>query len=202
MPDQKQTKEIMKPRRKMGKTLLVNSQHNSDTQIDASYFNNTNLTGLVKTTYKDGKFFLLFGDYLQAKDALNKLKKEFNYFVKFVHYNIFFKCSQLVNETPTKDFEHTTFKEAMRKLVQEKTNGHVLYAPRLYLTSDKKKYVGCGNITVDTKECEEELLNRDGSLKFSKIGENNRFEVAFYRFRQGRDDVITNKAPYHDVNAN
>lgn len=201
MPELTQTKETMKPRRKMGKTLLVNSQRDSDTQVDASYFTDANLTGLVKTTQKDGKFFLLFGDYLQAKDALIKLKKEFNYFVKFVHYNIFFKCSQLVDETPSKDFEHTTFKEAMRKLVQEKTNGHVLYAPRLYLSSDKKKYVGCGNITVDTKECEEDLLNRNGSLKFSKIGENSKFEVAFYRFRQGRDDVITNNAPYHSVSS-
>jgi len=186
MSDTKNIKD-MKPRRKMGKTLLVSPQRDSDTKVDGAYFTKENLTGLVKFTEKDGKYFILFGDYSQAKDALIKLKKEFNYFVKFVHYKIFFKCSQLTNETPSEDFEHKTFKDAMRGLVQEKTNGHVLYAPRLYLSQDKKSYVGCGNITVDTKECEDALLDKNGELKFSKIGESGKYEVAFYRFRPNKE---------------
>lgn len=188
MPETTNNKQ-MKPRRKMGKTLLVSPPRASDVVVNGDYFTKENLTGLEKVTEKDGKFFLLFGDYSQAKDALIKLKKEFNYFVKFVHYKIFFKCSQLADQTPNEEFEHKTFKEAMRNLVQTKTNGHVLYAPRLYLTPDKSKYVGCGNITVDTKECEDSLLDRDGSLKFSKIGENGTYEVAFYRFRSNRDET-------------
>lgn len=186
MPETTNNKD-MKPRRKMGKTLLVSPQRDSDVVVDGKYFTKENLTGLEKVTEKDGKYFLLFGDYSQSKDALVKLKKEFNYFVKFVHYKIFFKCSQLSDETPSEDFEHKTFKEAMRNLVQIKTNGHVLYAPRLYLTQDKKSYVGCGNITVDTKECEDALLDKNGELKFSKIGEGDKFEVAFYRFRPNKE---------------
>lgn len=179
-----------KSRRKMGKTLLVSPQRNSNETIDSSYFTKDNLNGLEKVSEKDGKFFILFGDYTQAKDALIKLKKEFNYFVKFVHYKIYFKCKQLCDETPDKEFEHTTFKDAMRKLVQTETNGHVLYAPSLYLTRDKSSYIGSGNITVDTKECEDALLDKNSNLKFSKIGENDKYEVAFYRYRSNKEDVI------------
>lgn len=176
-----------KPRRKMGKTILVSSQRDSDKTVDSKYFTKENLSGLEKVTEKDGKFFILFGDYTQAKDALLHLRKEFNYFVKFVHYKVFFKCSQLEDVTPSVDFEHGEFKDAMRKLVQENTNGHVLYAPRLYRSnSDKNKYVGCGNITVDTKECEDALLNKEGTLKFSKIAD--KYEVAFYRFRPNKEE--------------
>lgn len=177
----------MKPRRKMGKTILVSSQRNTDTVVDKSHLTEETLKGLLKTTEKDGKFFLLFEDHLKAKDALFHLRKEHNYFVKFVHYKIFFKCSQVEAETPSEEFEHKTFKDAMRALVQSKTNGHVLYAPRLYRSVDKKKYIGCGNITVDTKECEDALLATDGELKNSKIGENGTFEVTFRRFRPNKE---------------
>ena len=174
----------MKSRRKMGKTLLVSSQRNTDTIVDKAHLTEDKLDGLLKTTEKDGKFFLLFENHLKAKDALFYLRKEHNYFVKFSHYKIFFKCVQLESETPSEDFEHKVFKDAMRALVQSKTNGHVIYAPRLYRSSDKSKYIGCGNITVDTKECEDALLSNDGELKNSKIGESGKFKVTFRRFRQ------------------
>lgn len=175
----------MKPRRKMGKTLLVSTQRNTDSVVDSSHFSGDKLKGLQKTTEKDGKFFLLFEDYSQAKEALHYLRKEFNYFVKFVHYKIFFKCSQLESETPNEEFEHNTFKNAMRTFVQSNTNGHVLYPPRLYRTTDKTRYVGCGNITVDTKESEDALLSSDGDLKNSKLCD--KYEITFYRFRAQRD---------------
>lgn len=180
------TTKMKQHRRKMGKTLLVSSQKGQEETIDASYFTSSNLTGLQKVTDKEGRYFLLFGDYSQAKDALIHLRKEFHYFVKFVHYKIFFTCSQLTEVTPSADFEHETFKTAMRELVQGKTNGHVLYPPKLYLSNDKTSYTGCGNITVDTKECEDALLTKNGDLKFSKIGSKGQFEVAFYRFRQNK----------------
>ena len=52
----------MKPRRKMGKTILVSSQRNTDTVVDKSHLTEETLKGLLKTTDKDGKFFLLFED--------------------------------------------------------------------------------------------------------------------------------------------
>lgn len=192
MSETQNTKE-MKPRRKMGKTILVSQQRDSTTPVDKSNLTEEKLTGLKSISEHDGKYFLVFGDYSQAKDALIHLRKEFNYFVKFVHYKVFFKCSQLTDETPSQEFEHSTFKNAMRELVQNKTNGHVLYAPRLYRNNEKTQYVGCGNITVDTMEAQNALLNKDGPLKFSKIGEDNKYEVAFYRFRSSKGNNQSNE---------
>lgn len=176
-----------KPRRKMGKTLLVSPQRDSDTKVDGTYFTEENCKGLQKSTEKDGKFFLLFDDYKNAKDSLFKLRKDFNYFVKFAHYKVFFKCDELESETPSSDFEHDTFKNLMRTLVQDNTNGHVLYPPVLYKdkNSSEDKYTGCGYITVDTKESEEELLDKD-KMKNSKLGD--KYTLTFYRYRVRRNE--------------
>ena len=183
-----ETKTNKTARRKMGKTLLVSTQRDSDTTIDGKYFTVENCKGLEKVTEKDGKYCLLFSDYSTAKDSLFHLRKEFNYFVKFVHYKVFFKCKQLGDVTPSDDFEHGEFKNAMRGLVQDKTNAHVLYAPRLFRIKDGEdwKYTTSGYITIDTKEGEEALLDKE-QLKFSKIGDD-KYEVAFYRYRVKRDE--------------
>lgn len=183
-----ETKTNKTARRKMGKTLLVSTQRDSDTTIDGKYFTVEHCKGLEKVTEKDGKYFLLFSDYSTAKDSLFHLRKEFNYFVKFVHYKVFFKCKQLGDVTPSDDFEHGEFKNAMRGLVQDKTNSHVLYAPRLFRVKDGDdwKYTTSGYITIDTKEGEEALLDKE-QLKFSKIG-GDKYEVAFYRYRVKRDE--------------
>lgn len=186
-----ETKTSNTARRKMGKTLLVSTQRDSDTTIDSKYFTVEKCEGLEKVTEKDGKYFLLFSDYTTAKNSLFHLRKEFNYFVKFVHYKVFFKCKQLGDVTPSDDFEHGEFKNVMRSLVQTKTNAHVLYAPRLFRIKDRDdgdnwKYTTSGYITIDTKEGEEALLDKD-QLKFSKLGDD-KYEVAFYRYRVRRDE--------------
>lgn len=182
--------ENKRRRVKMGKTLKVSVYRDTNDTVDSSLFTKDTLTGLEKVTERNGIYFLLFSDYLKAKDALIKLKKETNYFVVFNHYRIFIKCSQLVEQTPSEDFKHKVFKDAIRKLVQEKTNGHVIYPPRLYINRETGVYTGCGDITVDTKESEEALLDKDGELKFSKIGEKGELEVAFYRYRMNRVDSV------------
>jgi len=164
---------------RMGKTLLVSPQRDSDTGIDK-----TNLEvfeGHVGTTERGDKYFMVFEDYMKAKDALVKLRREHNYFVKFVHYKVFFKCSQIENKELNEDFEHKQFKKIMSDFIKDNTNSHLLYTPKLFRTPDRTKYVGSGIITIDTKEAELKLLNSK-ELKYSKL-DGNKYEVAFYRFK-------------------
>ena len=178
-----------RPRRKMGKTILVSPQRDSNVNVDESNLTKEKCIGLQKSTEKDGKFFLLFDNYNNAKNALYKLRNEFNYFVKFAHYKVFFKCDEVQTVTPSSDFEHDTFKNLMRNLVQNNTNGHVLYPPVLYKdkNSEDDKYTGCGYITVDTKESEEQLL---GDMKESTM--DDKYKLTFYRYRLHGPDETDN----------
>jgi hypothetical protein len=172
--------ETKKNLRKAGKTLLVLGRNNTD--VDTSYFTESNLKGMVSSTTVQGKtHFLLFKDVPSAIKALKILRhlEDKDYLVKFVHYQVFFTCKQLEGVKVSEKVEHGELKNQFRKFLGEKTNAQLLYPPRIYRKGEE--YMGCGYLTLDTKDAVDALLSED-KLKTSTL--ENGYEVTFYRYRK------------------
>lgn len=180
--------------RKAGKTLLVLGRNNTD--VETSFFTEKNLKGLVShTTVQTKTHFLLFNDVPNAIKALKTLRhlEDKDYLVKFVHYQVFFTCKQLEGVKVSEKLEHGELKNQFRKFLGEKTNAQLLYPPRIYRKGEE--YMGCGYLTLDTKDAVDALLSED-KLKTSKL--ENGYELTFYRYRknermeEGQDNEAVN----------
>lgn len=164
--------------RKAGKTLLLKEKDGSS--IDETWFKSLDGLSSHYKTEKTGSYFLTFEDTGKSLDALKVLRKEHDQelMVKFAHYKVFFTMEGLSDET-----DYNTVKEKHIKFVQDSTNSEVLY----YKLYRKKSYLGCGDLTIDTKEALDKLLSKDEKKEFDL--ENGNTGV-FYRFnRKGGSDV-------------
>tara|TARA_B110000908_G_C10243207_1_gene447246 strand:+ start:560 stop:1141 length:582 start_codon:yes stop_codon:yes gene_type:complete len=142
--------------RKSGRTLVLKLRDDS--------FDVTSLETLLglkdSTTTPNNAVFLTFDTKENSLEALKSLKKnnkeELN--VKFAHYKAFFKMEGLSN-----DIEYDTVKTTHTTWVENNTNGEVLYY-KLYRKNNE--FLGCGDITVDTKEALDALLSEDKHKEF------------------------------------
>jgi len=161
---------------KPGRTLLVKP---TNTNFDASVF--ATLTGYTSTyhTEKSNTYFITFSTPDQANKAMSELKDVRS---KFAHYRVFFKMEGLTNSV-----DYNTFKSAHSDLITKNTNSSVLYY-KLYRKNDA--YIGCGDFTVDTKECFDALLNGDGLKNFTVDG------LSGVHFRYKKTDT-TPQPPRH-----
>jgi hypothetical protein len=143
--------------RKAGKTLLV--------KVLSDSFNTSVLSfkGLQSSHHSEGSqsYFLTFGDVKQSLSALRELRKNHgdSVRVKFAYYRIFFEMENL-----TDDMEYNTVKTQHRDMVQEKTGSSVLYY-KLYRKNNS--YIGCGDMTIDTKEAFDQLMREDKMKHFT-----------------------------------
>jgi hypothetical protein len=153
-------KSVVKP----GRTLLVSASTGSTVPESAV----TNLQGLTKSfSTKNGSYFLTFDTIENAVNYHNKIKDEYpNLKDKFARYQLFFTLSGLTNED-----DYTAVKKMLVEYVEQKTGGLVLYF-KLYRKGDNyffdtkgEKPLGYGDMTVDTKEAMDLLLNKEGPLK-------------------------------------
>ncbi len=158
--------------RKAGKTLLLKEKDGSS--IDESWF--TKLDGLTShyKTEKTGSYFLTFDDTDKSLEALKTIRKDHDtdVMVKFAHYKVFFTMEGLQDET-----DYNTVKEKHVQFVQNKTDSEVLY----YKLYRKKNYLGCGDLTIDTKEALDKLLSKDQNKEFD-LGEGQ--TGVFYRYNR------------------
>ena len=146
--------------RKAGKTLLVKEKEGS--KIDESWF--TSLDGLVShyKTEKTGSYFLTFKDVGVSLDALKKLKNEHDnqLMVKFAHYRVFFKFANGLNA----EQDYDLIKQSHIDFVKKHTDSEVLYY-KLYRGKDNN-FLGCGDMTLDTKDAIDKLLSKDAHKEF------------------------------------
>lgn len=160
--------------RKAGKTLLIKAKEGST--VKPEWFNS--LDGLVENgvaqTSKTGAYFLTFNDVDKSLNALKTLRKEHDHdlMVKFAHYRVFFTMDGLTEET-----DYNTIKQAHVEFVQNNTNSEVLY----YKLYRNQKYLGCGDLTIDTKDALDKLLNKDEHKEFD-LG--NGQTGVFYRYNR------------------
>lgn len=157
--------------RKAGRTLLV-SPSNGSTVSESTF---SKLTGLTVThTTKNGSYFLTFDTVENSLDSFRSLRQSHPELrVKFARYQIFFTVTGLTDSS-----DYTTVKENMTSFVEKESGANVLYF-KLYRKGDK--YLGCGDLTVDTKDSMDKLLSKEGSLKNYTVGE---LSGTFYRYNK------------------
>lgn len=154
--------------RKAGKTLLVKSVSSTlpETLFDG-------LEGLQTKVKSNESYFLTFDTPNNSLKALKKLKLNPDLRLKFSYYKLFVKLSNMTEST-----EYDKLKEELSKYVQEKTNSNVLYC-KFYKKDNK--YLGCGDLTVDTLESLTTLLNKELCYKEFTLGPH---QCVFYRYNK------------------
>lgn len=171
--------------RKAGKTLLIKAKEGCTVQEE--WF--TSLDGLkengVVQTEKTGSYFLTFNEVGKSLDALKQIRKDHDkdLMVKFAHYRVFFTIEGLKDDST----DYNTVKQSHINFIQDNTDSEVLY----YKLYRNKKYLGCGDVTIDTKEALDKLLSKDDSKEFD-LGDG--LSGKFYRYQKNKtkgdvDDV-------------
>ena len=142
--------------RKAGRTLLVKPESES---FDSSVF--ASLEGLTNQhhTDKSNAHFLTFDTVGNAVNAYRHFRKEHSddVRVKFAHYRVFFTLQGL-----TEEHDYSDVKTAHMNFVRDNTSGRVLYY-KLYRKNDS--YIGCGEMTLDTKESFDKLVGGESEHK-------------------------------------
>jgi len=162
-------KNLNKVLRKPGKTLLVKSFYNFDeTQLN-------NIAG-VKNIFKNALGDTIFVEFDSVANSIKGMKEirmtysnSHNIKVKFSYYKLFFTLTGLNQED-----DYNTIKKGLIDVIGDKAS--VLYC-KLYCKD--KKYIGCGDLTVDTLEGMNYLLSKDGGLKEFNF---DKYSGIFYKF--------------------
>jgi|UniRef100_A0A6C0EDL4 hypothetical protein len=166
------TKKVI---RKSGKTLLVKSFDNFE--LNETLFDN--LEGLQDKFIKKDKFsaFLKFDTPQNSLNGLKTLKeKSSNLKFKFSYYKVFFTVNGLSDIS-----EYNNVKKEIMEYVSSKTDSNVLYC-KLYTKNDK--YLGCGDLTMDTLDGMMKLLSKDSNIKEFTI---NSYTGCFYKFNDNKN---------------
>lgn len=161
--------------RKAGRTVLVKSM--SGATLSSSSFDS--LEGLTNKseTKASSSYFLTFDSVANAVKASRKLRAEStDYRVKFSYYRIFFTMNGLTDTT-----EYNQVKKELMDHVTAQSGSSVLYC-KFYRKDNK--YLGCGDLTVDTIDGMNALLSKDGGKKEFTIGT---YTGTFYRFNGKKD---------------
>lgn len=164
--------------RRVGKTLIV--KPTVDNFDDTPLQKLNGLASLVKSE-KSGSYFLIFENITQSTKALETLleKHSDELRAKPAHYKVFFTMQGLTDES-----DYNEVKKTHTEWVKGKTGGEVLYY-KLYRKDDK--YLGCGDMTLDTKDSSDQLLNRDeDGFKNYSLGDD--LEGVFHRFHKRSRD--------------
>ena len=75
--------------------------------------------------------------------------------------------------------DYNTVKQSHINFIQDNTDSEVLY----YKLYRNKKYLGCGDVTIDTKEALDKLLSKDDSKEFD-LGDG--LSGKFYRYQKNK----------------
>jgi len=167
--EQKTTNRLVN---RAGRTLLVKSV--SDSSINGTIFNN--LEGLVNNfeTKTTNSFFLTFDNISNAVKSFHKLRNDSPYYrVKFSYYRVFFTMKGLDDST-----DYNKVKKELVDYVYDKTDSSVLYC-KLYRKNNK--FIGCGDLTLDTLEAMNTLVSKDSANNEYTIGSLN---GSFFRYNK------------------
>lgn len=127
---------------KAGRTILVKVFDKSTLECVDSYL------GFLAKHYveKTNSYFFTFATTVQSNTALEQLRTQFGSSIsaKFAQYRIYFTMKGLSPET-----EYGAVKALHCNMINASGKCNVLYY-KLYRKNDA--YIGCGDITIDTKE--------------------------------------------------
>ena len=163
--------------RKAGRTLLVNSS-------SLGTYVGGDLVGLQTHTVRENNLFLTFDTTQNAVAAFKMLRSEHrDWRVKFSYYKVFFTMVGLSNTT-----DYNATKQALVNYISSKSGSNVLYC-KFYRKDNN--FLGCGDLTVDTLEGINYLLQKDGGCKeFTFDG----LSGTFYRYRANNNNNKDNSS--------
>ena len=166
-------KDKKKNIRKAGKTLLI--KPNEGVEIDESWFND--LVGLVSKskTAKTGSYFLTFDNVGNSLDSLKTLRKKAQ--------REFPRVMKIIGQ-PTEKLESYHLLKFLcfsSKFIEDNTDSKVLY----YKLYRNKSYLGCGDVTIDTKSGLDSLLDKE---KFKEFDLSDNTGV-FYRYNSKKSNM-------------
>ena len=167
--------QVRKPVRRPGRTLLVKYSEDSKDSKDSKDFDTSQLEGLqTKQTTLNNSHFLTFSTSDFALSALKQLKKQYGpaMRLKFAHYRIYFTMLGLEPDT-----DYNIVKNTHTALVTKTVDCNVLYY-RLYRKNNN--YLGCGEMTVDTKDGFVNIMKME-TLKNFVFGD---FSGVHYRYNK------------------
>ncbi len=172
MPNQESNEtQTSRQRSKAGRTLLIKPTGTFDESLLKD------LTGCTAThhTEKSNSYFMTFSSPKEALTALKQIKSKATskVLIKFAKYQVFFKIEGLKDES-----DYNTVKSTHMKKITD-LGGSVLYY-RLYRKDNH--YIGCGDFTIDTKECFDKLVNQDS--EFKKFSLENDISGIYYRYKK------------------
>lgn len=167
--DNKLIKNYNKTLRKAGRTLLIKSFYNFDETLLNVY---TGVQNVCKNALGD-TIFVIFDTVFNAIKGMKEIRQTYsashNLKVKFSYYKLFFTITG-VNQQDN----YNTIKKGLIDMID--SNATVLYC-KLYCKD--KKYLGCGDLTVDTLEGMNALLSKDNGLKEFTF---DKYSGVFYKF--------------------
>ncbi len=186
-----QTQQTRRPQHtKAGRTLLVKPS-NTSLVFDAEFL--STFSGFQKThhTEKTNSYFTTYATPNDALAALKGIKTKYgrDVRVKYSHYRIFFKLEGLTDET-----DYNTVKATHTEFVQ-KVGCNVLYY-RLYRKD--KTYLGCGDMTIDTKEAFDTLLDSEKLKAFELSVGDAKHTGTHYRYKKNQPDESQQKETTDD----
>lgn len=168
MSSQTENKVTSKP----GRTLLV--KPNSDDFDDTLFQKLTGLSGDPHKSEKTNSWFLTFDTFENSESAFKVLSEMTNLRVKYALYKIYCKFENLTDGN-----DYNDVKNMHTNLIENEDEGKVLYY-KLYRKNDK--YLGCGELTVDTKKTFDHLLNSEDGMKQLSLGDE--MKVTHFRFQR------------------
>lgn len=172
MSESNQNKTVKKRfLRKSGRTLVIKLK---DESFDKKVLES--LTGLTDNSVtQSGAVFLTFDTKENALNALKSLKRDHKekLSVKFAHYKVFFKLEGL-----DKDAKYDQVRSVHTDFVNKNVDGEVLYY-KLYQKDGN--LLGCGDLTVDTKEAIDQLLSAEKHKTFEL---SDGMKGTFYRYNR------------------
>lgn len=167
--------------RKAGRTLLVSSSQNSPVK-ESSFSSLKGLTNSHSTS--NGSYFLTFDTVQNSLDSFRTLRESNPEFrVKFARYQLFFTLTGLTDSS-----DYSAVKSDMTSFVEKEAGANVLFF-KLYRKGEK--YLGCGDMTVDTKDTMDKLLNKESTIKNFTVGT---LTGTFYRYNKTQTNNQTGNA--------
>lgn len=169
------TKDTKKRFRKAGRTLLIKSV-DEDFNFDTLSLNKLEgVSSNIET--KSGARFIVFDDVNNAVGALKELKNNKDILVKYAHYRLYFTMNGLSDQS-----DYNSIKKSHIDYITEQTGTEVLYY-KLY-KKDKDSYLGCGDLTIDTKDGMDKLLQEESLKEYSFTVDSTEYSGQFYQFNK------------------
>jgi hypothetical protein len=139
------------------------------------------LVGLINTFQtQKGNTFMIFDTVENSRNAFKTLRSNSDVSVRYAYYRLFFTITGLDDNVNYNDL-----KKSHIDWITANSGANVLYYKQY---RKENKYLGCGDITIDTKESLDRLLNKDEFKNFSF----NNLTGVFYRYNKREQESNEN----------